>query len=207
VAVQYCTATAQFPRSPLWLLPSGGPRCQCWDQCLGSAVDGHWHSHKSHPDKVRSAAVGLIRLIAHPTFAMVTAEAASELVGFAYGLALKPDTQWWSGMTEPLPDELTAEWSGRTFAIIDLAVLAATVPVAHASASDCAVQTLTASSTSCSLTPKVASISGRWTLPAESEPTNLVRKFCMRSRCHYRGRDCSGWCVNRSAGTVVIKAP
>lgn len=64
----------------------------------------------------------LIGVIANPTFAMVTAEAAGELVGYAYGLVLKPDTQWWSGMTEPLPDELTAEWNGRTFAIIDLAV-------------------------------------------------------------------------------------
>ena len=43
-------------------------------------------------------------------------------MGFAYGLALKPDTPWWSGMIEPLPDELTAEWNGRTFAIIDMAV-------------------------------------------------------------------------------------
>lgn len=64
----------------------------------------------------------LTRLIANPTFALVTAEAAGELVGFAYGVALKPETQWWSGMTEPLPDELTAEWNGRTFAIIDVAV-------------------------------------------------------------------------------------
>jgi ribosomal protein S18 acetylase RimI-like enzyme len=64
----------------------------------------------------------LIKLIANPTFTLVTAEAADELVGFAYGMALRPDTQWWSGMTEPLPDELTAEWKGRTFAIIDVAV-------------------------------------------------------------------------------------
>ncbi len=54
----------------------------------------------------------------------VAPEASGELVGFAYGVALKPDTQWWSGTTEPLPDELTAEWNGRTFAIIDLAVRA-----------------------------------------------------------------------------------
>ncbi|MGH3479191.1 MAG: GNAT family N-acetyltransferase [Nocardioidaceae bacterium] len=66
----------------------------------------------------------LNRLITNPTFALVTAEASGELVGFAYGVALKPDTQWWSGTTEPLPDELTAEWNGRTFAIIDLAVRA-----------------------------------------------------------------------------------
>lgn len=65
----------------------------------------------------------LIRLIANPACALVTANAADELVGFAYGVALKPGTAWWSGMTEPLPEELTAEWNGRTFAIIDIAVL------------------------------------------------------------------------------------
>lgn len=64
----------------------------------------------------------LAGLIMNPTFGLVTAEAASKLVGFAYGVALRPDTQWWSGMVEPLPDELVAEWNGRTFAIIDLAV-------------------------------------------------------------------------------------
>ncbi|MGH4008092.1 MAG: GNAT family N-acetyltransferase [Pseudonocardiaceae bacterium] len=64
----------------------------------------------------------LISTIANPTFAMVTADAGGELVGYADGVVLKPDTQWWSGTTAPLPDELTAEWNGRTFAIIDLAV-------------------------------------------------------------------------------------
>jgi ribosomal protein S18 acetylase RimI-like enzyme len=64
----------------------------------------------------------LVGLITNPTFGLVTAEAAGELVGFAYGVALTGDTPWWSRMTEPLPDELTAEWTGRTFAVIDLGV-------------------------------------------------------------------------------------
>lgn len=66
----------------------------------------------------------LTRLITNPTFALVSAEAADELVGFAYGVALKPGSPWWSGMTEPLANEMTVEWDGRTFAIIDLAVRA-----------------------------------------------------------------------------------
>jgi ribosomal protein S18 acetylase RimI-like enzyme len=66
----------------------------------------------------------LTSLIMNPTFALMTAEAAGELIGFAYGVALQSDTPWWSGMTEPLPEELTAEWNGRTFAVIDLAVRA-----------------------------------------------------------------------------------
>jgi GNAT superfamily N-acetyltransferase len=64
----------------------------------------------------------LTRLMTNPTFGLVTAETGSDLIGFAYGVALPPDTKWWAGMAEPLPDELTAEWSGRTFAVIDLAV-------------------------------------------------------------------------------------
>jgi ribosomal protein S18 acetylase RimI-like enzyme len=64
----------------------------------------------------------LTKLVTNPTFGLATAEAAGELVGFAYGVALTGDTPWWSGMREPLPDELTAEWNGRTFAVIDLAV-------------------------------------------------------------------------------------
>lgn len=64
----------------------------------------------------------LARLMKNPTFGLMTAETADELVGFAYGVALGPDTLWWSSMAEPLPNELTAEWNGRTFAVIDLAV-------------------------------------------------------------------------------------
>ena len=64
----------------------------------------------------------LTRLITNSTFGLVAAEATGELVGFAYGVALGPDTLWWSGMTEPLPDDLTVEWNRRTFAVIDLAV-------------------------------------------------------------------------------------
>lgn len=64
----------------------------------------------------------LTELMASPTFGLVSAEAAGERVGFAYGVALAGGTLWWSRMTEPLPEEITAEWDGRTFAVIDLAV-------------------------------------------------------------------------------------
>jgi GNAT superfamily N-acetyltransferase len=58
----------------------------------------------------------------NPAFGLVTAKVNGELVGFAYGIALSGNTGWWSRMMEPLPEELTAEWNGRTFAVIDLAV-------------------------------------------------------------------------------------
>lgn len=64
----------------------------------------------------------LEHLSADPTFGFSLAWVDSELVGFAYGVALAPGTRWWSGVTESLPEEITSEWTSRTFAVIDLAV-------------------------------------------------------------------------------------
>jgi ribosomal protein S18 acetylase RimI-like enzyme len=64
----------------------------------------------------------LTSLMTNPTFDLATGEDSGKLIGFAYGATLPPDTKWWSGMTEPLPNALTVEWNGRTFAVIDLAV-------------------------------------------------------------------------------------
>jgi len=67
----------------------------------------------------RQSLVGLAR---NPTFSLVTAQTGEVLVGFAYGVRLRPDTSWWANTLEALPDELITEWEGRTFAVIDLAV-------------------------------------------------------------------------------------
>ncbi|WP_280255287.1 GNAT family N-acetyltransferase [Nocardia wallacei] len=64
----------------------------------------------------------LDRLVLDPTFGTAFATIAGELVGFVYGIALKPDTNWWNGFREPVADDMTREWTGRTFAVIDLAV-------------------------------------------------------------------------------------
>ncbi|MFY9809414.1 MAG: hypothetical protein WCC38_04090 [Pseudonocardiaceae bacterium] len=50
------------------------------------------------------------------------ARRADESIGFAFGYRLRTQTQWWEGALTPLPDEITAEYSGRTFAIIEIAV-------------------------------------------------------------------------------------
>ena len=39
-------------------------------------------------------------------------------------MPLRPSTSWWRELTTPLPDEVTAEHPGRTFALIDLLVRA-----------------------------------------------------------------------------------
>lgn len=64
----------------------------------------------------------LPRLAADPTFGIATAQADDQLIGFAYGYALRPNTTWWNGFVTPVAEELTTEWEGRTFALIDFAV-------------------------------------------------------------------------------------
>jgi GNAT superfamily N-acetyltransferase len=55
---------------------------------------------------------------------MVTASLDGDLAGFAFGHQLTTDTKWWTGATTELDADLTREESGRTFAIIELAVRA-----------------------------------------------------------------------------------
>ncbi len=59
-----------------------------------------------------------------PGFALAEARNGGYLVGYAAGMPLRPATSWWRGLTTPLPDEVTAEHPGRTFALIDLLVRA-----------------------------------------------------------------------------------
>ncbi|WP_436528447.1 GNAT family N-acetyltransferase [Actinoplanes sp. HUAS TT8] len=65
----------------------------------------------------------LDQLLTDATFGITVAFADQDLVGFAYGFTLPPTTQRWSSLTEPLPDETTQEWPGRTFMLFDFAVL------------------------------------------------------------------------------------
>jgi len=39
-------------------------------------------------------------------------------------MPLRPSTSWWRQLTTPLPDEITAEHPGRTFALVELLVRA-----------------------------------------------------------------------------------
>lgn len=65
------------------------------------------------------------RQVRHERFALVTATADRHLVGFAFGLPLSPDTSWWSSLLTPLPADVTDEWPGRTFALIEFGVVKA----------------------------------------------------------------------------------
>ena len=59
-----------------------------------------------------------------PGFVLAEARNGGYLVGYAAGMPLRPSTSWWRELTTPLPDEVTAEHPGRTFALTDLLVRA-----------------------------------------------------------------------------------
>jgi GNAT superfamily N-acetyltransferase len=59
-----------------------------------------------------------------PGFVLAEARSGGYLVGYAAGMPLRPATSWWRGLTAPLPEEVTAEPAGRTFALVELLVRA-----------------------------------------------------------------------------------
>ncbi|WP_051027751.1 GNAT family N-acetyltransferase [Nocardia higoensis] len=104
-------------RAGVW----AAPVCDLYDETFSVAPfvwpDGESARHKRM----------LERLALDPTFGIAAAwhpvlGGPDALVGFVYGIGLKPDTDWWSGFVKPVPDEVISECPGRTFAVIDLAV-------------------------------------------------------------------------------------
>jgi ribosomal protein S18 acetylase RimI-like enzyme len=81
------------------------------DEVYGNARD---------PETVRRARVRRRQ----PGFALAEARHGGYLVGYASGMPLRTATSWWRGLTTPLPDEVTAEHPGRTFALTELLVRA-----------------------------------------------------------------------------------
>jgi ribosomal protein S18 acetylase RimI-like enzyme len=59
-----------------------------------------------------------------PGFVLAEARNGGYLVGYAAGMPLRPSTSWWRELTTPLPEVVTAEHPGRTFALTDLLVRA-----------------------------------------------------------------------------------
>jgi GNAT superfamily N-acetyltransferase len=59
-----------------------------------------------------------------PGFVLAEARHGGYLVGYGYGMPLRPSTSWWRHLTTPLPEEVTAEHPGRTFALAELLVRA-----------------------------------------------------------------------------------
>jgi GNAT superfamily N-acetyltransferase len=59
-----------------------------------------------------------------PGFVLAEARSGDYLVGYAAGLPLRPSTSWWRDLTTSLPDAVTTEHPGRTFALTELLVRA-----------------------------------------------------------------------------------
>ena len=59
-----------------------------------------------------------------PGFVLAEARHGGYLTGYASGMPLRPSTAWWRDLTTPLPEEVTAEHPGRTFALAGLLVRA-----------------------------------------------------------------------------------
>ncbi|HET7012383.1 MAG TPA: GNAT family N-acetyltransferase, partial [Streptosporangiaceae bacterium] len=59
-----------------------------------------------------------------PGFALAEARSGDYLVGVAFGLPLRPSTDWWHQLTTTLPADVTTEHPGRSFAVAGLLVRA-----------------------------------------------------------------------------------
>lgn len=57
-----------------------------------------------------------------PGFALAEARNGGYLIGYAAGMPLRPSTSWWRSLTSQVPEDLTAEHPGRTFAVAELLV-------------------------------------------------------------------------------------
>jgi ribosomal protein S18 acetylase RimI-like enzyme len=74
------------------------------------------------PADVEDFTSGWSRTIDQTNFRLVVARSAGQPIGFAFGLQLRARTKWWNEALAPLPSEITTEYQGRTFAIIEIAV-------------------------------------------------------------------------------------
>lgn len=74
------------------------------------------------PKEVADFASAWHETISRPNFRLVIARRADQPIGFAFGLQLEMNTTWWKGALRPLPRDITTEYPGRTFAIIEIAV-------------------------------------------------------------------------------------
>ena len=74
------------------------------------------------PADVKEFVEGWPRRVGQAGFRLVLARCGDGLAGFTFGHQLLPGTHWWKGATTHFPDDLTKEFPGRTFVIIELAV-------------------------------------------------------------------------------------
>ena len=95
-------------------------------QAAGQAAELQALHAEVYPDDDPGRFAGRFRVQRRqPGFVLAEARSGGYLVGYAAGMPLRPAASWWRGLTAPLPEEITAEHPGRTFALVDLLVRAA----------------------------------------------------------------------------------
>jgi ribosomal protein S18 acetylase RimI-like enzyme len=92
------------------------PICDLYDEVF-SVPPFFWREDESQLHRER-----LLGLLDDPSFGVAVARLGDDLVGFAYGFAVLPDTKRWSGLLEPVSAEVASEWLGRTFLLFDYGV-------------------------------------------------------------------------------------
>lgn len=55
-------------------------------------------------------------------FSLIEARCDDELIAFGVGVTLAPTTPWWQHLVVPVPGDITHEYVGRTFALVELLV-------------------------------------------------------------------------------------
>jgi GNAT superfamily N-acetyltransferase len=55
-------------------------------------------------------------------FSLVGAGSGGELIGFIFGVTLRPESPWWSDLLSPIGEDVTRESPNRTFAVVELLV-------------------------------------------------------------------------------------
>ncbi|WP_219463752.1 GNAT family N-acetyltransferase [Nonomuraea rhizosphaerae] len=55
-------------------------------------------------------------------YRLISAREGRRLVAFGFGVTLRPTTPWWRDLVTPLPEEITVERPGRTWALVELLV-------------------------------------------------------------------------------------
>jgi ribosomal protein S18 acetylase RimI-like enzyme len=82
-----------------------------------SGPDGRYAADARFADRFRVQ-------LRQPGFVLAEARSGGYLVGCAAGMPLRPSTSWWRDLTGSLPEQMTAEYPGRTFALTELIVRA-----------------------------------------------------------------------------------
>lgn len=96
--------------------PLLNPICDLYDEVF-SEPPFFWREDESELHRER-----LLGLLEDPSFGIAVIRVGVELVGFAYGFTVPPDTKRWSRLMEPVSVQMTSEWPGRTFLLFDYAV-------------------------------------------------------------------------------------